>query len=139
MILLVMLVWFQIPITFIDALLFWPLGLLLGCLATLGPGCWLAALNVKYRDFRYVIPFLTQALLFLTPVIYPIGMVQNELIQKVLAINPMFAAVEIFRFAIVGYHADSLLILISICSNVVLCMIGVLYFKRTEMFFADLA
>ncbi len=53
-----------------SALWCWPLALIISVVATVGPGCWLAALNVKYRDFRYVIPFLIQILFFLTPVIF---------------------------------------------------------------------
>ena len=88
-VLIVMLAILEQPVDLWNALLCWPAGLLLTIIATLGPGCLLAALNAKYRDFRYVIPFLVQALLFLTPAIYPVSMFKNQWIQFALALNPM--------------------------------------------------
>ena len=76
----------------------WPLALGVCAVATLGPGSLLAALNVKYRDFRYVIPFVVQVLFFLTPVIYPASMLAEPLSQHLLALSPMYAAVELFRY-----------------------------------------
>ena len=138
-ILIVMLISFGQPVNFLYAILFWPLGILLACIGTFGLGSWLAALNIKYRDFRYVIPFLVQALLFLTPVIYPITVVQSSWMQTLLALNPMYSAVEIFRAPLVGGLPNPGLALISIGSSIVLFFIGLLYFKNTEMYFADLA
>lgn len=134
-----LLVWFAQPVNFVMAGLFWPAGILMAAMGTLGPGCWLAALNVKYRDFRYVIPFLVQVLLFLTPVIYPVTIAKARWIQLLLALNPMYAAIEIFRAPMVGQLAAVDLIMVSVGSSVVFCILGLLYFKRTEMYFADLA
>jgi lipopolysaccharide transport system permease protein len=108
-------------------------------MATFGPGCLLAALNVKYRDFRYVIPFLVQALLFLTPVIYPISIVSNSGLKYLLAINPMYAAITLFRMPMMKTLPDVSLILISLFSGAILFLMGVTYFRKTEMYFADLA
>ena len=82
----------------LDFIWAWPALILITMVGTLGPGALLAALNIKYRDFRYVIPFLVQALFFLTPVIYPVSFLKNRILQYVLACNPMYAAVELFRF-----------------------------------------
>lgn len=117
----------------------WPVSLLITLMATLGPGSWLAALNVKYRDFRYVIPFLVQVLFFLTPVIYPISMLENHSLQYALALSPMYAAVELFRYPLTHAELNFNLLLISLVSGLSLLVMGVLYFKKTEDFFADFA
>jgi lipopolysaccharide transport system permease protein len=117
----------------------WPLALLISMVATLGPGSWLAALNVKYRDFRYVIPFLIQILFFLTPVLYPVSLLDHPLLRYLLAASPMYAAVELFRFPLTGLIPDPILLSISLGSGIVFLTIGLLYFKRTEDFFADFA
>jgi lipopolysaccharide transport system permease protein len=132
------LLYYQQPVSWI-CIFIWPLSLLLGITATLGLGSWLAALNVKYRDFRYVIPFLVQVLFFLTPVIYPISLLPYPLLQYALACSPMYAAVELFRFPLTGTIPDGSFILISLLSGLLFLVGGMIYFKRTEDFFADLA
>jgi lipopolysaccharide transport system permease protein len=122
-----------------QAILLWPLALLVGIVATLGLGAGLSALNVKYRDFRYVIPFLVQVLFFLTPIIYPISLLKHPLLQYVLACSPMYAAVELFRFPLTGSIGNYTFLYMSLTSGAILLFIGVLYFKRTEDFFADFA
>jgi len=117
----------------------WPLAIILSVIATLGLGCWLAALNVKYRDFRYVIPFLVQVLFFLTPVIYPLSLLKYPLLQYVLVCSPMYAAIELFRYPLTGITPDIAYMVISIISGLVLLLVGVIYFKSTEDFFADFA
>ncbi|HEU5292731.1 MAG TPA: ABC transporter permease, partial [Cyclobacteriaceae bacterium] len=110
-----------------------------GINATLGLGCWLAALNVKYRDFRYVIPFFVQILFFTTPVIYPISVLKYPALQYILVASPMYAAIEFFRLPLTQSVTDSGLLLISLGVNIVLLVIGVFYFRKTENYFADLA
>jgi lipopolysaccharide transport system permease protein len=123
----------------IQAIWYWPLALALSIIATLGPGTWLAALNVKYRDFRYVIPFLIQAMFFLTPVLYPVTLLEHPLLRYLLAASPMYAAVEFFRIPLTGQLPDPILLMISLTSGFVLLVIGLVYFKKTEDFFADFA
>lgn len=121
------------------ALLYFPLALVLTCMATFGAGTFLAALNVKYRDFRYIIPFLIQFLLFVTPVIYPISITNNALLSWVLALNPMTAPLDIFRAGMVGEELHLLHDFISVASSLTLLVIGLVYFRKTEAYFADLA
>jgi lipopolysaccharide transport system permease protein len=121
------------------AFFIWPLSIFITILATLGLGSWLAALNVKYRDFRYVIPFLVQALFFLTPVIYPITLLKYPFLQYLLVCSPMYAAIELFRFPITGVFPDLTFLSISLTSGLIFLIAGTIYFKRTEDFFADLA
>lgn len=131
-----LLIYYKQPLSW-DALWCWPLAVAISVVGTLGPGCWLAALNVKYRDFRYVIPFLIQALFFLTPVIYPVSMLKNPLLQYIIVLSPMYAAVELFRFPLTGAELNPTFLLISLGAGFFFLIIGILYFKKTEDFFAD--
>jgi len=122
-----------------SALIYFPAGILLVLLAAFGTGTFLAALNVKYRDFRYTIPFFLQFLFFASQVIYPLQMVQQSWLKYILAINPVNAAIELFRYPLSGYPVDGNIIMIGTASTVLICFIGLYYFRKTEAFFADLA
>lgn len=132
------LLYYQQPILW-SVVFIWPIALLVSVIATLGLGCWIAALNVKYRDFRYVIPFLVQILFFLTPVIYPISLLKYPVLQYMLVASPMYCAVELFRYPITGIMPDTSFMLISLISTVLFLLIGITYFRKTENFFADFA
>jgi lipopolysaccharide transport system permease protein len=124
-------------------LLFFPAFLLLALLTAAGVGMWLAALNVEYRDVRYVVPFLVQLWLFLTPVIYPASAVMRQLERLGLpgwfaGLNPMAGVVEGFRWSLLGAPplAPSLLAA-SVTVAAAAAVTGVLYFRRVERSFAD--
>ncbi len=125
------------------AVLFLPYLVLLAVCATLGVGIWLAALNVQYRDVRYVVPFFVQIWLFVTPVIYPSGRVLAKLAEKgipgwIYGLNPMAGVVEGFRWALLGSANRPLgLIAASTVVSAALLVSGMFYFKRTERLFAD--
>jgi lipopolysaccharide transport system permease protein len=136
---LVVLIAFGTKVNVLQALVYWPTAILLMVLGTLGLSCWLAALNVKYRDFRYIIPFFIQALLFLTPVIYPISIINNSWINLLLSLNPMYGPITMFRMPIMAGSPDFMLIQFSIASSALLALTGIFYFRKTEAFFADLA
>jgi len=117
-----------------------PLSLLLTVIATFGPGTLIAAMNVKYRDFRYILPFTIQTLLFLTPVIYPLSMFSDKpILMQMLALNPMYAPIALIRNVLVEFPLDMQLISTSVLSGLLFMLLGVLYFKKTEAYFADLA
>jgi lipopolysaccharide transport system permease protein len=122
-----------------EAMAYFPLAALLACIAAFGSGTLLAALNVKYRDFRYIIPFLIQFVLFLTPVIYPATITSNVYLKALMAINPMSAPLDLFRAGITGGTLNLSADLVSLASSLVLFVTGLLYFKKTEAYFADLA
>lgn len=106
--------------------------------ATMGVGTWLSAMNVKYRDFRYVIPFITQVWMFSSPVVYPASLVPDYW-RLLYALNPLTGAIEGFRWALFGATASPLLLMvISSLSAVAILTSGLLYFRNTERFFADL-
>ena len=115
------------------------MSVLVTCIATFGLGSLLAALNIKYRDFRYIIPFLIQAMFFITPVIYPINVISNPLMRYLFAINPMYAPLELFKHPIIENPLDMNLIMVSLFSSFVFFIFGLFYFRKTESYFADLA
>lgn len=136
-----MMVWYRVPPT--AALIWLPLFLLLAILAALGSGLWLAALNVEYRDVRYVVPFFVQIWLFVTPVIYPTSRMTAKLAELGLPVwlsglNPMTGVVEGFRWALLGSGSKPGPILVaSTAVTFVLLLSGALYFRRMERTFAD--
>ncbi len=136
-ILIPLLMYYQQPVSWI-ALWAWPAAIVVAAIATLGIGTWVAALNVKYRDFRYVIPFAIQMLFFASPILYPVAN-QSTWIQYVLASSPVYAAVELFRFPLLSQPPNLLLLNISFASNLLLLVIGLWYFSRTEGSFSDYA
>ena len=135
---IVLLIFYRQPVAW-SALWCWPLALMMCTIATLGPGSLLAALNVKYRDFRYIIPFLIQVLFFLTPVIYPLSLLKYPLLRYILVLSPMYAPVELFRIPLTGVTPDPVYLIINLVFITLLMFAGLIYFKRTEDFFADLA
>ncbi len=115
-----------------------PLLVAIAFVAALGVTSALSAVNVRYRDVRYVVPFGVQLWLFATPVVYPITLV-HEPWQTVIAINPMVGVVEGFRWAVLGgISAPWDLIGISAASALVMLVVGLAYFDRVERSFADL-
>jgi len=114
-------------------------GLVLAVAGTIGAGCGLAALAVKYRDFKYVVPFLVQFLLFVTPVIYPLSYVRTPLLRHLLAVNPIAGAVEIVRGCSAAWTVDWRVVSVSGVSALLLLVVGVWYFRWTEAYFADIA
>ena len=115
-----------------------PLLVVLAAAASLGVGLLLAALIVSYRDFRYVVPFLIQSWLYISPVIYPVSMVPERW-QPVLALNPMAGIIDGFRSAILGLPWNTTTLGVSTLSSLLLLWLGMAYFRRTERGFADIA
>jgi lipopolysaccharide transport system permease protein len=106
-------------------------------LCSVGVGLWLSALNVQYRDIRYVIPFLIQLWMFVSPVIYPISMVKEKY-QWLLALNPMGGVIKAYRASLLGHQAiDWFLLSLSTAIIIVIFISGLFYFRRMERYFAD--
>ncbi len=122
------------------AIVFLPLFVLLAFLAALSMGLWLSALNVLYRDFRYVIPFLTQFWMFATPIAYPSSIVRNksELLYAIYGLNPMVGVVDGFRWALLGTAGFPGAALASSAACILVLLAGGLFFfRRTEASFAE--
>ena len=114
-----------------------PLFVLLAVATALAVGLWLSALNVEYRDVRYVIPFLTQFWLFATPVVYASSMIPERW-RFLYGLNPMAGVVESFRWALFGKgEGPGLLLAISVVVVIALLIGGLYYFRRMEKTFAD--
>lgn len=122
-----------------EAILFIPLSVLMVSFAAVGGGTFLAAVNIKYRDVRYAIPFFLQALLFVTPVLYPVEFTKNEVIMLLLKLNPISGPLEVFRASFTNQVIDIETVLLSTCTSIILFIAGVVYFRKTESYFADLA
>ncbi len=135
---IVFLMIYSARINILRVVLFWPPAILLTVLGSIGLGCWLSALTVKYRDFRFIVPFLIQISFFLTPIIYPVSVLNAQWVNYILAINPMHGAITLFRMPFTATQPNVLFISISLLSALIFTLVGLIYFKKTEMYFADL-
>jgi lipopolysaccharide transport system permease protein len=115
-----------------------PLFVLMAIALALGVGLWLSALNVLYRDVRYIIPFLAQAWLFATPIAYPSSLVPEQW-RTMYGINPMAGVVEGFRWALLGTgNAPGAMLAVSAVVTLLVLIFGLYYFRRMERTFADM-
>ena len=118
-----------------------PFFLLQAAIAATGAGLWLSALNVQFRDVRYVLPFLTQFWMYATPIVYPSSALDTSYSHLRLAygLNPMVGVVEGFRWSLLGVPELHLgMMLVSAASSLFLLVSGAFYFRRMEKLFADL-
>jgi homopolymeric O-antigen transport system permease protein len=115
-----------------------PLLIVLALATAVAVGLWLAALNAKYRDVQYTIPFLIQIWFFLTPIVYSTGILPGRL-TFVYGLNPMVGVVQGFRWALLGSapHIGGLMI-VAVVMVTVLLLTGLEFFRRTERIFVDL-
>ncbi|PKL70360.1 MAG: phosphate ABC transporter permease [Methanomicrobiales archaeon HGW-Methanomicrobiales-1] len=116
---------------------FLPLFILLALATSLGIGLWLSALNVKYRDFQYTVPFIIQLWMYASPVVYPASMIP-EAIRPLYGLNPMAGVIEGFRWALLGTEIPGAMIFVSVGVVVVLLVSGMFYFRRMEQYYADI-
>jgi lipopolysaccharide transport system permease protein len=115
-----------------------PFWAMLAVTSALGVGLWLSALNVKYRDVRYTLPFVTQIWMFASPVAYASSLVP-EAWRPLYALNPMVGVIDGFRWALLGTADPSpVTLLVSLAAVSTLLLTGLIYFRRTERTFADL-
>jgi lipopolysaccharide transport system permease protein len=134
-VLLAMMPWFGITPTV--HVVWLPAFLLLAIVTALGASFFLAALNVEYRDVRYVVPFLIQCWLFATPIAYPSSLLPEPW-RTVYGLNPMAGVIEGFRWALLGTgDAPGPMLAVSTVIAVLLLVAGTLYFRRVERTFAD--
>lgn len=132
-------IYYQYTPNIINVLLFLPLGLGVTFMAAAGLGCLFGALTVKYRDFRYVVGFFSQALMFVTPVLYPASLLTSDWQKIIFGLNPMTAGVSLVRTAITGAPFNVSLVCTSALSTFVFFIIGVYIFRKSEAEFADWA
>jgi lipopolysaccharide transport system permease protein len=138
LVLIGMMIVYNIPVTV--NILFLPLFISLAFATAAGVGLWLSAVNVRYRDVRHIVPFLTQFWMYATPILYPASLIKNETLRFVYGLNPMVGVVEGFRWALLGLDLPSIVPLgASILVSVALIISGLFYFRHTEQTFADVA
>lgn len=118
------------------AIVAFPFFVVLTAATALGAGLWSAALNVRYRDVRHVMPFVVQFWLFLTPIAYPSSVVPERW-RALYALNPMVGIVEGFRWTLIGLHAPGAPLVVSVVMALAVLVSGLFYFGRTERSFAD--
>lgn len=116
-----------------------PFFVLVALAASMGCGLWLTALNVKYRDFRYVVPFVVQLGLYISPVGFTSAIVPEEW-RLIYSLNPMVGVIDGFRWALLGGNSrlDIPGLIVSLMLVAILLVTGIRYFRKTERTFADL-
>lgn len=126
---------------YLTGVLILPLLLVIAVLVSLGMGLFLASLNIKYRDVRYALPFMIQIMMYVTPVIYPVSMLDRHPIAQnlMLWLNPISGVITNARAGLLGTAPiDWAVIGISVCSSVLYFLFGLYYFRSTERYFADI-
>ena len=132
-----LMLYYRVPFTW--NLLWLPPLVFLALLAALAVGLWLSALNVQYRDVQHMIPFLLQAWMYASPVVYSIDMIPTEGPWRLLyGLNPMTGVIQGFRWALLGGSPPDLMIIVSILMVLLLLVTGLFYFRRMERSFADM-
>lgn len=124
--------------------LFLPLFLLLAFIAAMGLGLWMSALNVRYRDFKFVVPFLVQLGIYVSPVAFSSDLIQNStlippFLKFIYTLNPMVGVIDGFRWCLLGgtVQINFQGLLISAILSLALLVLGLRYFRKTERTFAD--
>ena len=118
-------------------IVFLPLFLVLAIISALAVSLWLSALNVLYRDVQYLVPFLVQLWMFVSPVIYSLKEIPTGTVRVVFLLNPMTGVIGGFRWALLGQQFPGRYLWISLGVVIVLFVTGLFYFKRMERVFAD--
>jgi len=136
-ILIGLMIWFQFVPSW--KMLFLPLFILMAFAASAGIGLWLTALNVKYRDFRYIVPFIVQFGLFISPVGFSSTLVPEKW-RFLYSLNPMVGVIDGFRWSILGAKSNIFWpgFFLSLVLIILFLISGILYFRKTEKAFADL-
>ena len=125
------------PSAWLIALL--PASIVLTVLVAMGVGCFFSALNVKYRDVKYIIPFAVQMLFFISPVFYSHSFITNKYLLFFYYLNPITGILELIRFGLFEMPININGLIISCASTILAFFIGMFYFRRFESTFADIA
>jgi lipopolysaccharide transport system permease protein len=134
-----LLIYYQVSFSIWKLLIFTPLSILLTVITTFGLGTFLASLNIKYRDFQYALPFMIQFLLFLNPVLYSTRTFENLAVQRIVLFNPIAGAIDLMRSVFTEEVINWSIVGGQFAVALVLLVLGVYFFRKTEAYFADLA
>lgn len=135
----VVLIYYQQEISILKLFIYLPLSILITIVTTFGLGTFLSALNVKFRDFQYLLPFMIQFLLFANPVLYSAKAFTNPWINAIMKANPIASAIQLCRSIFTGQVVDWTAVATGSVVAVLLLLAGVYTFRKTESYFADLA
>jgi lipopolysaccharide transport system permease protein len=135
----VILFYYHQHIDFLKLIFYLPLSILITVVTTFGIGTFLAALNVKYRDFQYLLPFMIQFFLFVNPVLYSANSFSNPIIKMIMRCNPIATAIELNRNIFTQSSVDWIGVGLSSMVALLFLVIGIYTFRKTEAYFADMA
>ena len=135
LLLLSLMAYFALPLTW--NILMLPLYLIGLTMVSVGMGSWLAAVTVTYRDFRFVIPYMIQVWMYLTPIIYPVSFVPEKW-RWLLYLNPMYAWIGGIRSSFLGQGVDLTGLAVSSFLSLVIFCLGLVYFEKAQRRFADI-
>jgi lipopolysaccharide transport system permease protein len=133
----ILMIWYQFVPSWQILLL--PFFIVLACLASLGPGLWVTALNIKYRDFRFVVPFIVQFGLYISPVGFSSNIVPDKW-RFIFSLNPIVGIIDGFRWSILGGQGGIYLpgVFWSVTATAVVLWFGIRQFRKVERRLADL-
>lgn len=134
----VLIVWFDLNLIIPRLILFLAISIMLTLISSLGLGLIIASATIKYRDFRYVVPFFLQAMFFVSPVVYPLSLYNSESLRIFLSINPLAGAINLSRSGLTGTPVEWNLIVISSISAVIILIAGLSMFSRMESQYSDM-
>lgn len=127
------------PPDFMRLFTLFPAAVVIAIITTIGSGVLIGALNIRFRDFRIVLPFFMQLLLFITPVIYPISGIANKQLYYLLSLNPMAGAIGLARAALNENPIDWTSTSIGCAMSLLILLVGLFVFKKNEAVLSDLA
>jgi ABC-type polysaccharide/polyol phosphate export systems, permease component len=134
----IVLIYYHQGVNILKLLLYLPLGILITMITTFGLGSFLSALNVKFRDFQYLLPFMIQFLLFANPVLYSAKAFTNPWINVIMKLNPIAASIQLCRSIFIKQPVDWISVSMGSAVAILLMIIGIYTFRKTETYFADL-
>jgi len=137
LIILIFLLYFYGLVPHLNRIIYLPIFIFMMVFTAFGAGLWLSAMAIKYRDVRFLLPFISQLLMFATPIIWPMNIIPEKY-HVAYALYPMVGVIEGFREAIIG--TDQIpwdLIKMGCISSIFIFVTGIMYFKRKESYFAD--
>lgn len=133
-IMLILMLFYHVPLT--SNLLFLPLIAILAWFLAAGVSFWFSAINVAYRDMKYVLTFVMSLWIYATPVIYPTSVADR--FKIILLFNPMTGLIESHRSLILNQTIPYQSLILSICFTIIIYLSGIIHFKRAERYFADI-
>lgn len=135
---ILMIFYYHLNINILNFIFLLTVSVLITTLTSFGIGLIIASATIKYRDFRYILPFFLQAFFFLSPVIYPISLISSARLKFILSLNPLSGAISLLRSALTNSPINSNLLFCSIIMTIILLIAGLVSFGRMESQYSDI-